>query len=387
MTDRAVVLGAGYAGLAAATGLARRAPGVDVHLVNAGPSFIERIRLHQLAAGSGAAERPLTRLLAGTGITLHVGTAASVDLAGGAVALAGGERIGYDHLVYAIGSRSRVDAVPGAAEHAYTLDGADGARRLATAMRGATTVVVCGGGLTGIEAAAELAEAYPGVGVTLATRGEVGHGVSDKGRGHVRRALARLGVRVVEGVEVTAVTPSTVELSDRGPLPSDVTVWCGSFAAPTIAADAGLAVDTAGRVLVDDAMRAVAHPEVYAAGDVAAVEMPWGTPRMSCQAGLPMGLHAADSLARTASGRAARPYQYRFMDLCVSLGRRDGLIEMVHADDSPHRVLLTGRPAARAKEYVCRAAAWAAHNGHRVTVRSLYPFAASPAPAPSPAVA
>lgn len=381
MTRRTVVLGAGYAGLAAATGIARRTRDVEVQLVDANPHFVERVRLHELAAGSGTAERPLSRILAGTGIRARTGRVESLDLPRGEVVLAGGDRIGYDDLVYALGSRTRVDHVPGVAGHAYTLDGPGigrGARGLAEALRTARTVVVCGGGLTGIEAASEIAESYPGVDVTLATRGTLGPVLTDRGRAHVRTVLGRLGVRVLEGATVAEVTPSTVELADGTTLPSDATVWCGSFAASPIAAAAGLAVDDGGRVLVDETLRSTTHPEVYAAGDGAAVRMPWGTPRMSCQAGLPMGLHVAESLARTVSGRAARTYQYRFMDLCVSLGRRDGLIELLHSDDSPARVLLTGRSAARFKEYVCRAASWAARRGPRVSARSLYPRADVP---------
>jgi NADH:quinone reductase (non-electrogenic) len=432
MAHRIVVVGAGYAGLAAAQRLARRTRkrDVEVELVNASGSFVERVRLHQVIAGIGQAERPLAGILAGTGVRLSIGTVSALDVAGRDVVLDDGRRIGYDTLVYALGSRTNRRGVPGADRFAYTLDSVartpvnqatatdnlgrsepdlgrsepdlgrsrsdvgrsefDGRRSefdvgltefencqpkdvvaLTTALRSARTLVVCGGGLTGVEAAAELAEAYPGLAVTLATRGEIGYSVSDRGRDHIRRVLGRLGVQVLEHAAVTEITPTAVRLGGGWTLAADAALWCGSFAVPDIAADAGLATDDAGRVLVDGTMRSVSHPNVYAVGDAAAVPMPWGTPRMSCQAGLPAGLYVAGAIAARLGGREPAPYRFRFAEQCISLGRNDGLIQPVRADDGPHRTVLTGRSAAVVKEYVCRAAAWAARTG-RPSSRLLY---------------
>ncbi|MEU5879404.1 FAD-dependent oxidoreductase [Spirillospora sp. NPDC047279] len=121
---RIVIIGAGYAGLSAAKRLAGHAA---VTVVNPRDEFVERIRLHQLVAGGDDATLPLTSLLV-PGTAFVQATAETIDAAGRRVALSTGEEIGYDHLIYAAGSRSAEDAVPGAREHAVTVGDLDGAR-------------------------------------------------------------------------------------------------------------------------------------------------------------------------------------------------------------------------------------------------------------------
>jgi NADH dehydrogenase FAD-containing subunit len=108
MTTRIVVVGAGYAGLAAAK-LAARWTGAEVTLVNAGDRFVERVRLHQLAAGQPLRDLPLAGLLRGTGVRLVVDRVTGIDAATRTVRL--GEReLGYDRLVYAAGSQADLDS-------------------------------------------------------------------------------------------------------------------------------------------------------------------------------------------------------------------------------------------------------------------------------------
>ncbi|WP_324196643.1 FAD-dependent oxidoreductase [Nocardia cyriacigeorgica] len=101
-----------------------------------------------------------------------------MDTAARTVTLDSGATLHYDTLVYALGSTTDTGIVPGAAEHAWTLDdprlARDFSKRLAETAAAAGTVTVCGGGLTGIEAAAEIAEAHPGVTVNLISATEPG---------------------------------------------------------------------------------------------------------------------------------------------------------------------------------------------------------------------
>ncbi|MET0415945.1 MAG: oxidoreductase, partial [Actinoplanes sp.] len=111
---------------------------------------------------------------------------------------------------------------------------------------------------------------------------------------------------------------------------------------------------------VDATMRSVSHPEVYAVGDAAIAEGPAGKPlRMSCASGIPMAWQAADAIAARLTGRAKFPKApLRYFNQCISLGRRDGIIQYVTADDRAKPSLLTGRLAAHYKEIVCKGAAW-----------------------------
>jgi NADH dehydrogenase FAD-containing subunit len=119
-------------------------------------------------------------------------------------------------------------------------------------------------------------------------------------------------------------------------------------------------VNARGQVLVDPMLRSVSHPAVYAVGDIAESVLPPGQAvPMGCKSAMPMGAQAADNLARELRGDAPQAFDYALLFYCVSLGRRDGLIQW--ADDSGALTgrILTGRRAALFKELICRSTMWA----------------------------
>ncbi|HTY26614.1 MAG TPA: FAD-dependent oxidoreductase, partial [Mycobacterium sp.] len=156
---RVVVIGGGYAGVIAANRLQVR-PDVDIALVNPRPEFVERIRLHQLVAGSDDAVVDYAEIL-GPGIELVVDAATRIDRHARRVDLFNGAPLHYDYLIYAVGSGSGGPQVPGADEFAYPIADLEDAKRLAAALdelHYCAPVCVVGAGPTGIETAAELAE-------------------------------------------------------------------------------------------------------------------------------------------------------------------------------------------------------------------------------------
>jgi NADH dehydrogenase FAD-containing subunit len=271
MKHRVVVLGAGYAGAFSAGSLARRLDPAhtQITVVNAEPDFVERLRLHQLAAGQDLKKRPLARMFAGTGIRLRLARVEAVDAERGVVALSDGE-LGYDTLLYALGSTVADHGVPGVAEHAFHVTGRAAALRLRDRLDGlgrGGRVLVVGGGLTGIESATEIAESRPGLKVTLAAREELGGWLSPGARRHLCRAFDRLGIVVHEHTTVARVEPARAIGADGTVFASEATVWAGGFAVQPIAAGSGLEVAGTGQIVVDATMRSVSHPEEYAAGD------------------------------------------------------------------------------------------------------------------------
>ncbi|MEU3610248.1 FAD-dependent oxidoreductase, partial [Streptomyces sp. NPDC035033] len=364
---RIVVLGAGYTGAVAAGRLARRLHRADVSitLVNPEPDFVERVRLHQLAAGQDLAPRPFAEMFAGTGVELELARVAAVDADRKAVTLetAGGRReLAYDSLVYALGSGWDDGGVPGVADHAHEVASRPGALRLRArlaALEAGGTVAVVGGGLTGLEAATEIAESRPDLRVSLVARGGLGDWLSAKGRAHLRKVVAGLGITVHEHGSVAAVAADRLTTADGTVVPADVTVWTTGFAVHPIAAGSGLELAADGRIVVDATMRSVSHPDVYAVGDAALALGPGDKPlRMSCASGVPMAWQAADALAARLAGVKVPRVPIRYAQQCVSLGRREGLIQLVTADDRAKDTALTGRLAARYKEFVCKGAAW-----------------------------
>ncbi|BDT99498.1 NAD(P)/FAD-dependent oxidoreductase [Nocardia sputorum] len=367
MTHRIVILGAGYAGANAAGRLAKRLHPADVEitLVNADPEFVERVRMHQYATGQDLERRALIDVFAGTGVRVRPARVTAVDAERKTVSVTdadGPGEIAYDTLVYALGSAAADGGVPGVAEHAYDIAGKQSAQRLrdrlASLATGATVLIV-GGGLTGIEAATEIAEARPDLAVALAARGGLGDWLSDKARQHLRKAFDRLGIDVHENTDIVRVQPAGAVTADGRTIPARMTVWTAGFTVHPIAAATTLQVSATGQIVVDDTMRSVSHPDVYAVGDAALAPGANGDPlRMSCASGVPTAYQAADAIAARLTGRKIPRNAIGYTGQCISLGRRDAIVQWVTPDDQPKPSALTGRAAARVKELICKSAAW-----------------------------
>ncbi|MEU8840428.1 FAD-dependent oxidoreductase [Streptomyces roseus] len=377
MKHRIVVLGAGYAGAVTAGRLARRLhrDDVDITLVNGDPEFVERIRLHQLASGQDLPRRPLREVYEGTGVQVRRAWVTAVDADRKTVTLRGGngaeslaydtlayDTLAYDTLVYALGSTHADHGVPGVAEHAHHLAGKQGALRLRARLaelEPGGTVLVVGGGLTGIEAATEIAEAHPGLKVAIAAREGVGGWLSDKAQRHLGLVCDRLGITVHQGADVERVEADRVLTAAAGEIPAQVIVWTAGFTVHPVAAATTLQVSDTGRIIVDGTMRSVSHPDVYAVGDAALADGAGGKAlRMSCATATPMAWQAADALAARLTGRKVPEKPIGYAAQCISLGRRDGILQRVTHEDQMTSTVITGRAGARIKEFICASTAW-----------------------------
>ncbi|WP_024802129.1 NAD(P)/FAD-dependent oxidoreductase [Nocardia sp. BMG51109] len=348
-----VVIGGGYAGVLAANRLMLR-DDVSVTLINPRSTFVERIRLHQLVGGSDDAVVEYRDVLHER-VGLMVDTVTRIDAAERCVALAGGESVGYDYLVYAVGSGSADPRVPGAAEFAYpiaTFEDAQRLRQAVEAVPAAAAVTVVGAGPTGIETAAELAEL--GRRVTLVCGDVLGPYLHPRGRRSVTKRLAALGVTVLEGPDatVTGVTRDSVRLSGGHRLSSAVSVWTAGFGVPDLAARSGLSIDAVGRLRTDETLTSVDDPHIIAAGDAAAPsDLPY---RMSCQAATQMGPQAADTVLSRIGGTRPAPVDVAFGGQCISLGRRAGIFQLAARNDVANGLYLGGVPGAKLKEFICK---------------------------------
>jgi len=352
-----VVVGGGYAGTLAANHLRQR-PDVDITLVNPRPMFVERIRLHQLAADTGTATVDYDSLL-GDGIRLVVDSAERIDADARRVILASGAAVDYDYLIYAVGSTGATpSAVPGAAQFAHSVADLDGAKRLRYALADlpySAPVAVVGGGLTGIETASELAE--QGRPVTLICGGQLGPSLSTRGRRSVAKRLRRLGVNVLESIPASEVQWDAVVLANGAVVASAATVWTAGFAVPDLAARSGLTTDAMGRLLTDETLTSVDDDRIVAAGDAAA---PSDQPlRMSCQAAGPLGAQAAQTvLSRVAGHTPEQLLNQAFVGQCISLGRTGATVQLSHFDDSPVNLVVSGWTGASIKEAICKGTVW-----------------------------
>ncbi|MFC9294619.1 NAD(P)/FAD-dependent oxidoreductase [Streptomyces sp. NPDC057011] len=370
MKHRIVVLGAGYAGAYVAGTLARRlAPAeTEITVVNAEPDFVQRMRLHQLAAGQEIEAPRLADVFAGTAVRLCLARVTAVDPERRVVAVAdadGGGELGYDTLLYALGSRGADHGVPGVAEHAFDIAARPSALRLRERLDSLEgggeggSVLVVGDGLTGIETATEIAESRPGLSVTLIARGELGAALSAGARGHLREGCARLGITVLEHTGVEAVEATRVLCADGTVLASDATVWTAGFAVGPLAAASGLEVTDDGRIVVDRTMRSVSHPDVYAVGDSVYAVGDNGRPLpMSCASAGYTGRQAVDAVVGRLTGREIANTKLEYVGNHISLGRLDGILQMVDEEGRAKPKFMGGRKAARIKNGIVRMALW-----------------------------
>ncbi|NUO47547.1 MAG: FAD-dependent oxidoreductase [Polyangiaceae bacterium] len=335
--------------------------GVDVTLVNDRDHFVERIRLHQMAVGGKLPVRSIAKMIRGTGVRLLVGRVGAIDAEKRRVSVSSeeGERdISYDALIYALGSGPADSGLEGVRRFAENIATEVGARKLAdrlAALPSGGRVSVVGGGLTGIEAATEIAEARPDLGVRLVSDVSIGAGLSEAGGAAVFGALAELRVETREYGRVAKVTKDSIVFWEGDSMPSDVTIWCAGFAPNALGRSSGLACTRSGRLALDPFLRSVDAPEIFGAGDGAAIASAEAEHiRMACATAMPLGAHAADNALAMLSGRRLEPFGFGFFGQCISLGRKRGIVQRVTHEDVPVDSVVTGRFGARLKEAVCR---------------------------------
>ncbi|MFI7573335.1 FAD-dependent oxidoreductase [Micromonospora sp. NPDC049497] len=276
MSEKIVIVGNGMAGARLASELHARGGDRKVTVLGAEPHrAYNRIMLSTLLAGKiGEPDVELAEV-AGQGVDLRFGvTATAIDRAARTVATDDGDRIAYDHLVLATGSRALVPPLPG-------LDGPelpprivpfrtlDDCRRILAVAEGARRVLVLGGGLLGLEAARGLAARGLDVAVVHPVPYLMERQLDPAGAAVLAGTLAGLGVTTHLAVAATAVAADAdgvrLDLADGRSLHADLLVLsCGVRPDTTLAAAAGLAVERG--VLVDDRMR-TSDRRISAIGD------------------------------------------------------------------------------------------------------------------------
>jgi NADH:ubiquinone reductase (H+-translocating) len=320
-----LVIGSGFAGLWAALGAARRLDelavpvgDVDITVLSAKPFHDIRVRNYE--HDLSACRIPLAGVLDPAGVAHVVAEVTAIDTGARTVAASNGATYGYDRMVLASGSHVVKPDIPGLREFGFDVDTYDGAIRLRDHLQrladgplsaAAATVVVVGAGLTGIETACELPSrlralfggfeafgGFEGISATprviLVDRNPfVGSDMGSSARPVIERALADNGVEARTGVGVTAVTAGVVSLSSGDELAAATVVWCAGMRASALTEQLPATRDRLGRVEVDDHLRVIGVPGVFAAGDVAAARMDdQHLSVMSCQHGRPMGRYA-----------------------------------------------------------------------------------------------
>jgi NADH dehydrogenase len=357
---RVVVLGGGFAGIGAARKL--KGADVDVTLVDRHDYHTFQPLLYQVATDlleTSACGHPLRDLFhEDPHVRVHEATVTGVDLTRREVALANMAPLPYDYLVVGLGARVNFFGVEGAEEHAfpmYTL--ADAVRlrehvleRWEAADRepglvddGALTIVVVGGGPTGIESAGALAELYrsnfsqdyPGIPQEQARIVLVEAGPSLMPmfkadiRTYTKKALEQRGVEVLLGEVVASVEPTRVTFGSGRVIDAHTLIWGAGLQASPLAEALGLELQRGGRVPVQPDLSLAGHPEVFAVGDLA-----WITdsksgdvlPQLGSVA-LQAGERAGANIARSVAGKDTEPFVYHDKGTMATIGRGAAVVQ------------------------------------------------------------
>ena len=341
MPDKILIIGGGFAGFWAAVA-ARRVAGdrAAVTLVSPEPMLEIRPRLYEARPETLAVD--LLPLLGKIDIGFVPGAAVGLDAGSITVTLWAGERLAYDRLVVATGSRMKRPPVQGA-EAAFSVDNQAEATlfdaRLAEIAReiAAPTIAVVGAGFTGIELALELRDRLKAHGADAAAErarlvlidraDSVGPELGSGPRPVIEMALAAAGVELRLGAAVRGLAADRVSFAEGGDLAADAVVLAtGMEAAPFAAQLPGLR-DKLGRVVVDGALKAPGAPDIFVAGDAASADTGDGHSTLqSCQHAGQLGRVAGENAARDLLGLPLVPYtQLRYVT-CLDLGRSGAVI-------------------------------------------------------------
>jgi NADH:ubiquinone reductase (H+-translocating) len=350
---RVVVVGAGFAGLAAARGLDGCT--VRVAIVDRRNFHLFQPLLYQVATAAlnpSDIAFPIRTVFRGQPNVewILLGEVESVDAVGRTVRLDGGERLEYDVLVLAPGAGHAYFGHDEWAEHApglktvedalvirrRVLEAFELAERRSSPAEGDLTFVVIGGGPTGVELAGAVAEIAvhaleqefdridPATAeVILIEAGDrVLPGYPPRLSASARGQLEELGVEVVTGVSVRSVDGSGVELSDGRRISAAAILWAAGIRAAPLLATLGGEVDGAGRVRVALDLSLPGHPEVFVVGDGALVidgrgrQVPGVAP-----AAIQQGRHVARQIRADLAGRPRTPFRYRNKGMLATIGR------------------------------------------------------------------
>ena len=349
-----VVVGGGMAGVACAAELGRH--GAQVVLFDRNDYLQFQPLLYQVASAQLPAEdvaRPLAAVFAGVAsVSVSQTEVTGVDPAARSISTADGE-VQADHLVLAAGSQPNFFAVPGAAAHSFPLYSVVDAERLRLHLRDelrtgdspataapALTVVVVGGGPTGVETAGAIAELFAALrGRHLLDREArvhlVDHGASllapfsDKSHRYAHDTLAALGVTVTLGVAVAGVDPDGVTLSDGTRLSTRTVIWAGGESASPVAATGRLPQGRGGRIDVAADLSVPGFAGVWAIGDIANIPGADGKalPQLGSVAEQ-SGKWVARNVMAVMKGHAPSPFHYRDKGIMAMIGRNAAVAEI-----------------------------------------------------------
>jgi NADH dehydrogenase len=358
-----VIIGGGFGGLNVVTRLAAAGAPVDITLIDRDNYHGFWPLLYQVATAALGADdiaHPIRSVCAEyDNVRVRLGTVVGVDLDERVVTLDDGGSVPYDFLVLAAGSSTTDFGIPGVAEHAYHLKTLLDAVRLRNHVlnafeqadsspdsaggEGELTIVLVGGGPTGVEMAGALSELithnlsrdfhYLDLSSTRVVLVELTDhllpGFSPASQRAALQTLRAKGVDVRLGLSLTRVTPEGVQFNDGTSLAARTVIWTAGVRANPVAEAIPGEKGRGGTVPVERDLTLPGHPDVFAIGDLATVMGRDGEqlPQVA-QVAIQGGRHTAANIRRRLAGQPTRPFRYRDKGIMATIGRRSAVAEL-----------------------------------------------------------
>ncbi|KAL7941819.1 FAD/NAD(P)-binding domain-containing protein [Trichoderma barbatum] len=377
MAQKIIIIGSGFAGLYSALSARRLIEqnkdrvgnGIEVVMVAPEPKLVTRPRLYEAnAAGMSA---PLSELLNATGVGFVRGIVDVIRTKDKQVEVVDptGERstLSYDRLVLAAGSRLVKPNLPGLREHAFNIDTiADAAEFEAHLQRLAAlpsspernTVVVCGGGFTGIELATELPRRLRtilGMGekvrvVVVEKSDVIGPDLGEGPRPVITQALGDLEVETRLGNAVATIDARGVVTASGERIDALTVVWTAGVEATPLTRQIPGDKDRQGRLIVDSNLRVPSTPDVFATGDAASAltDDKGNRTLMCCQHAMPLGRSSGHNVAADLLNIPGEPYLQPAYGTCLDLGSWGAVV----CDGWDRKIVKSGGPAKEIKGWI-----------------------------------
>jgi NADH:ubiquinone reductase (H+-translocating) len=345
---RILIIGAGFAGLWSALAAARlldkhsvSAEEIEVVVVAPRASLDLRPRFYE--ADVAKLTMPLQALFDVTGVRFVAGLVEKIDVNQAAIEYDDGNgrkvRLRYDRLVLASGSRLRRPPIPGLSRHAFSIDQLDEASRFEAHLRSLpgrptsaarNTVIVVGGGFTGIEIATELparmrailGEAAPIKIILIEQADAIGPELGPGPRPIILEALASEKIESRLSTSVIEIDDGGVRTSANERIDSLSVLWTAGMRASPLTEHVPGERDSLGRLKVAQDLRVPSAPAVFATGDTACAKTDQlgNTTLMSCQHALTLGRFSGNNAAADLLGVPTLPYAQEQYVTCLDLG-------------------------------------------------------------------
>ncbi|MEI5719100.1 FAD-dependent oxidoreductase [Acinetobacter baumannii] len=346
MSKRIIIAGSGFAGLWAALAaqraihLASQEQNIEVMMVSPSPNVGIRPRLYEAVLENMNPD--ISELLSVVGVKFLAGWVNKIDVNQQTIEVAttngNKQNLSYDRFVLATGSTTFMPPIPGLKEYGFSVNTLEDAEKLdqhlknlankpANAAR--NTVVVAGGGLTGLETVTEMPERLRSIlgetdvrVVLVDSSTEIGAAMGDQAATVIREAFNELGVEGKAGLRVTALDATGVTLSNGEKIETETVIWTAGMRANPLTSQIAGEKDNLGRLIGDAYLHAPEAKNIFVTGDT--VKVPTDDLGnfnvMSCQHAMSLGRVAGYNAAAELVDLPLHPYSQQKYVTCVDLG-------------------------------------------------------------------